>query len=44
MLFFQYCAHLLADLVRCSMVWKCFIIINSFITLIPCVKIFNRGK
>ena len=44
MQFFNYLVHLLADLVRLSMVWKCFVIIIAFITLIPCVKLFNRGK
>lgn len=44
MQFFGYMAQLLSDLAHLSMVWKCFIIIISFIVLIPCVKLFNRGR
>ena len=44
MQFFHYMINLLSDLVRLSIVWKCGIIIASLITLIPCVKLFTRGK
>ena len=44
MQFFNSLVFLLGDLARLSMVWKCFIIIISFIVLIPCVRLFNRGR
>lgn len=44
MQFFIYMINLFADLVHLSMIWKCGVIIVSLITLIPCVKLFSRGK